>query len=628
MFAWILLLLASPVATAAEGSPLWLDDRAVWAVNPDQGSITAVDRHTLRKAAEISVGRDPRAIAPTNGGGLVISLRGESALATIDKPYSSRPSVRKIELGYGRLPFGLVTRGNRIWVCDEAKAELLKVDLSEGRVTARLALPGAGRALVEDTQGVLYVARFISPDSGGEVYAIDPEKMALLRVFRLAPRREGPDTHERMRGLPNYLLGVAVTKSPDRLWVTGKIDNIFRGKFRDGQPLTSEFTTRGFVAQIDLATGREVAEQRRELPGRDLPVFALAESDRKRVWIASLGTQTLDRLPIAGGAPLSPPIQLPGRAPLAIARDSKHSRLYVLQWLTRDLAIYNLASEPIRLTKTVSLITRETLPAAVLAGKKIFHNAADVRMSAQGRMSCATCHLDGGQDGRVWDFGDRGEGLRNTISLNGPGGTGHGPVHWTGNFNEIQDFEHDMRKAFGGHGFMPAAAFHADADPSVDIKAGKSKALDQLAAYFATLDQAPASPYRLPNGALSPVAERGREVFRKFDCASCHGGPQFTISGPLTRRMVDTIKPTTGQRLGQPFVGIDVPTLKGAWQTPPYFHDGSAATLRDVFLKKNGNGSHGPDKMNDADLNDLVQYLFELDESDAKAELRAGPGRR
>ena len=34
-----------------------------------------------------------------------------------------------------------------------------------------------------------------------------------------------------------------------------------------------------------------------------------------------------------------------------------------------------------------------------------------------GYLSCATCHLDGGHDGRVWDFTGRGEGLRNVVMI-------------------------------------------------------------------------------------------------------------------------------------------------------------------------------------------------------------------
>ena len=37
----------------------------------------------------------------------------------------------------------------------------------------------------------------------------------------------------------------------------------------------------------------------------------------------------------------------------------------------------------------------------------------------------------------------------------GRAGTGQGNVHWTANFDEIQDFEHDMRGPFGGTGFLP-----------------------------------------------------------------------------------------------------------------------------------------------------------------------------
>ena len=86
----------------------------------------------------------------------------------------------------------------------------------------------------------------------------------------------------------------------------------------------------------------------------------------------------------------------------------------------------------------------------IKTGKRIFYNAADPRMGLDGYLSCATCHLEGGQDGRVWDFTDRNEGLRNTIDLRGRAGTGHGNLHWTANFDEVQDFENDIRNAFGG----------------------------------------------------------------------------------------------------------------------------------------------------------------------------------
>lgn len=71
-----------------------------------------------------------------------------------------------------------------------------------------------------------------------------------------------------------------------------------------------------------------------------------------------------------------------------------------------------------------------------MRGRQVFYNSADPRMTSPYR-TCATCHLDGGHDGRTWDFGGRGEGLRNTTTLRGQAGHTRAPVHWTGNFDEI-----------------------------------------------------------------------------------------------------------------------------------------------------------------------------------------------
>ena len=75
-------------------------------------------------------------------------------------------------------------------------------------------------------------------------------------------------------------------------------------------------------------------------------------------------------------------------------------------------------------------------------------------MSLESYLSCATCHTDGGTDHRVFDFTQRGEGLRNTIDLRGRSGTGHGNLHWSANFDEVHDFEIDIVEHFGGSGLL------------------------------------------------------------------------------------------------------------------------------------------------------------------------------
>ena len=93
---------------------------------------------------------------------------------------------------------------------------------------------------------------------------------------------------------------------------------------------------------------------------------------------------------------------------------------------------------------------------------------------------------------------------------------------------------------------------------------------------------APAPP---PGSFDAAAASRGERLFNgKADCARCHTPPTYTdvLSGPDPRvpllhdadeTGVDPVYATrsaTGQYRATP--------LRGAWQRPPYFHDGSAAT--------------------------------------------------
>ena len=88
----------------------------------------------------------------------------------------------------------------------------------------------------------------------------------------------------------------------------------------------------------------------------------------------------------------------------------------------------------------VSLLVGSEPDPVLALGEKIFHASGDLRMSRDGYLSCASCHPDGADDGHTWDFTDRGEGRRNTPSLR----SGlDGLLHWTGNFDELQDFEQD-----------------------------------------------------------------------------------------------------------------------------------------------------------------------------------------
>lgn len=110
------------------------------------------------------------------------------------------------------------------------------------------------------------------------------------------------------------------------------------------------------------------------------------------------------------------------------------------------------------------------------------------------------------------------------------------------------------------------------------------------------------------------AAARGRQVFYgQGQCASCHSGPKFTDANirlhpkdaSAARNTDYVLLSATGQWRTSP--------LEGVWQHPPYFHDGSAATLLDVV---NAYDSKLSLQLTMQQRTDLVQFLNSLPTDD------------
>jgi len=307
-----------------------------------------------------------------------------------------------------------------------------------------------------------------------------------------------------------------------------------------------------------------------------------------------------------------------GLAPYGVAIDNSRGLVFTKNLTDRTVSIVDASdvlvtgSGRLSVIDHVSTVTQETLSAQVLRGKQVFYNAADERMSADGYLSCASCHIEGTQDGRVWDFTDRGEGLRNTASLLGVGNISNGRLHWSGNFDEVQDFEQDIRQAFGGRGFLTDRAFETTRSTLGLPKAGRSVDLDALAAYVNSLSTYERSPYKRANGYYSAKGRQGARHFVRLNCLSCHALPYLTDSQHFSNVLHDvgTIADGSGARLGQWLAGFDTPTLIGLSQTAPYLHDGSANRLESVFEI----GAHNVrDQLTDTEFVELMQFLREID---------------
>ncbi len=367
---------------------------------------------------------------------------------------------------------------------------------------------------------------------------------------------------------------------------------------------------RAVVSFLDLTQNAEIPHSRRDFDNSDSPsavaytplgdtLLIMHQGNNRIVALDALNLLPLTTPFTTGSTETSPAVITmeagTGLAPQGLLVDAASGRVFTQDFMGRSITVRDAAPllqqnrTALPLVATTAAVASEPLSATVLRGKQVFYNAADPRMSADSYISCASCHLDGGHDGRVWDFTGRGEGLRRTTDLRGRGGMRHGRVHWSGNFDEIQDFEHDIRSAFGGTGLLnlTPTQFAAQHPSPASTKAGQSADLDALAVYVASLDHShvPRSPQRNANGTLTTAAARGQTVFNTLNCAACHRGTPRTDS---LLHDVGTQSLLSGSRLGAMLPGIDTPTLHGLGEARVYLHHGQAATLADVFSYTGG----------------------------------------
>ncbi len=597
----------------------------VWCVNPDNNSVSAFDVVTQARYTELNVGTSPRTLALAPDGRLWVTNVESATISIINT--STRTVAATVTLPRGSRPFGIVfdPAGTAAWVALEATGRVLKLNPSTGAQLASVDAGGPVRHVSVSADGArVYATRFITPrvtgennaapvltGSGGQVVVIGATALAVERTILLGPST-APDTSTSARGLPNYL-GAAVI-SPDGLsaWVPSKQDNIQRGQLRDSLPLNHENSVRAISSRINLTTQAEDLASRIDFDNAGMPtagafdpwgiyVFTVLEASRDVVIVDAWSRREFLRFPA-------------GRAPQGVTLSPDGSTLYVHNFMDRSISVFNVSgilqggSTPPTALATLNAVTTERLTAQVLRGKQFFHDAFDPRLALQAYVSCASCHNDGGHDGRVWDLTGFGEGLRNTITLKGHGN--HGALHWTGNFDEVQDFEGQIRTLAGGTGLISGGTPNP---PLGTANAGRSADLDALAAYVKSLTVNGNSPNRTSSGALSADATAGQQIFRAQNCAACHSGANFTSSALNVFSNVGTIKPTSGTRLGAPLTGLDVPTLRGVWATAPYLHDGSAATLADAIT------AHQGVTLSAADMPKLVAYVSSIDDAPTSA---------
>lgn len=216
--------------------------------------------------------------------------------------------------------------------------------------------------------------------------------------------------------------------------------------------------------------------------------------------------------------------------------------------------------------------SRTTVPLSSVSradtGHDVFH------ANSGNAIACASCHAEGGDDGRTWNFA--GLGPRRTQTFRG-GLTGSEPFHWDGDMKNLSVL---MTKVFVGRMSGPVLRD------------------DQVTALSGWVDHIPELPRSAPTDPAA--AARGKALFEDSTvaCASCHGGPRLGSNASAD--------------VGTGGV-LQVPSLRGLSFRAPFLHTGCAPTLIARFGTCGGGDQHGKTShLTTAQLADLVSYLETL----------------
>ena len=310
----------------------------------------------------------------------------------------------------------------------------------------------------------------------------------------------------------------------------------------------------------------------------------------------------------------------------------------ILEWAKNYRAAYyndglagDRAAEPVR-------PIAESLPVdakKVALGMALYH---DTRLSVDNTVSCASCHglNTAGVDNKQFSVGVEGQ----------MGGV-NAPTVYNAVYNFVQ-FWDGRAVTLADQAAGPPVNPVEMASPSFDAIIAKLKRDPKMVRAFrecypnegitqVTITNAieefertlitPNSPFdkylRGDDAAISDVAKQGYELFKKYNCATCHvgpnlGGESYELMGlrahyfaerglPLTEEDNGRFKQTGVERDRHRF---KVPGLRNVALTWPYYHDGTRESLKEAVCAM-GTYQSGVE-LTDAEEEAIVEFLNTL----------------
>ncbi len=538
--------------------------------------------------ARIPVGDEPTSVSWNAAGTeLFVVSRAAGTVAKIVDADTDAPSVdSSAQVGSEPSIGALSPSGLRLYVSNWADGSLSVLDTATMEVTETLALGGAPYAVCvtndlddDDDDETVYVTDFFALDRTG-AEATDTGRNA--RVFAvstadgstdelaLEPFADAGIPAAKGSGVfPNQLYGCVLNE--DHLYVTSV------GASPEPLGTTTDFrqNVQGLVHAIDVESGTVDAARTVNLnalvdeqlaPKRfvAIPADIAFAPNSDFGYVASLASDAVLRVdwsvsPPVAGSPSGASFLPVSLSPTGITIVG--TTAYVYNEVARSVSVIDLAAQ-----ETVhDSVESAAQPAAAgeieaLAGQRFF-NTGLARWSANGWVSCASCHPFGTTDNVTWTFP---AGPRQSVDLTATfdaSGSVQRILNWTAIFDEVHDFELNTRGVAGGTGAIVSdTALNEDGTANTDARIdfvgpggvaspingfnhGSAAAVaaggalpedwDQIEAYIRTL--------RSPTGrsVTEGDVEAGRQVFVEGGCQNCHGGPLWTLSERYYNPLLD-----------------------------------------------------------------------------------------
>ena len=533
--------------------------------NRDSGTIAVLDTEKQQVVSETRFGRKLSALAATHDRSLVLATDEEAGeVIFLAHQQGALRELRRLKVGLSPVSVCVSDDGSFATVACLWPRRLTILDLKAAQqasaTAAVLDLPFAPRRqlLLSDNSRLVVIDAF-----GGKLAVVDLRRKAI----------------ESVRSLPAHnIRGLALDRRRTGLLLTQQVlysqGHTTRGNIPTGNLITNN------VYRLALAT---VLDPRGALLRND-QLYVLGDVDQGAGDPAEVA-ETADGLllvTLAGMNELA--IGQPrqaiwtrlavGQRPTALVVDAARQRAYVANTFADSISVVD-----VRNRKVVAEIRLGPMPklSPEERGELLFH---DARLSFEGWYSCQSCHPDGHTNGRLNDnFTDGSFGTpKRVLSLLGAKDTG--PWAWDGKMANLEtQIRTSLKSTMQGR------------EPSAEQ-------VRDLTAYLRTLTPPP-SLLKARGTIDAEALKRGRRIFARQKCATCHTPPAYT-----SRKAYDV-----GLRDELGASHFNPPSLRGVSQGGPYFHDNRARTLEEVFTHYRHQLAG---KLSAQEVRDLVYYLSSL----------------